>query len=89
MFDGVEDRPMPDLRIENAMMNRGKLVTMIRIPGATDRMVSRPNVRMIQLATEPLIGVLRMSGVVVCASAPPAHPDNRRTTRAAAIFRIA
>ena len=37
-------------------MKRGKLVTMIRMPGATDKTVSNPNVRIIQLATEPSTG---------------------------------
>ncbi len=36
MLDGVVARPMPERRIEKAMTKRGKLVTMIRMPGATD-----------------------------------------------------
>ena len=47
---------MPARRIEKAMTKRVKLVTMIRMPGATERMVSRPNIWMIQPATEPSTG---------------------------------
>ena len=60
MFDGVEARPMPERRMEKAMMNRGKLVTMIRMPGAIDSTVRRPKVRMIQAAAEPSIGTFRI-----------------------------
>ena len=38
------------------MTKRGKLVTMIRMPGAIERTVKRPKVRMIQAATEPSTG---------------------------------
>jgi hypothetical protein len=56
MFEGVDERPMPLRRIEKAMTKRGKLVTMIRMPGATERTVNRPKVRMIHAATEPSTG---------------------------------
>ena len=46
-FAGVVCRPMPARRIENAMMKRVKLVTMIMMPGATDRIVIRPKSWMI------------------------------------------
>ncbi|MNW11622.1 hypothetical protein D3C71_2091250 [compost metagenome] len=45
---------------------------MIRMPGATDRTVRRPNVRMIQDAAEPSMGVFRMSEGKLWA---PAIPD--------------
>lgn len=69
MLEGVEERPIPERRIEKAMMKRGKLVTMIRMPGATERMVSRPNVRMIQAATEPSTGTFNKSVGSCCATA--------------------
>ena len=71
------------------MMKRGKLVTMTRMPGAIDRIVSRPKVRMSQLATEPWIGVLRMSGVVVCASVSPAMPGRMINRMRAAMAVVA
>ncbi len=52
---------MPERRIENAMMKRGKLVTMIRMPGAIDKIVNSPKVRMIQAATDPFTGTFRRS----------------------------
>ncbi|MNL50950.1 hypothetical protein D3C87_1740110 [compost metagenome] len=72
MFDGVVARPMPVRRMAKAITKRGKLVTMIRMPGATDRTVRRPNVRMIQDAAEPSMGVFRMSEGKLWA---PAIPD--------------
>jgi hypothetical protein len=71
MFDGVVARPMPVRRIEKAMMKRGKLVTMIRMPGATDRIVKSPKVRMIQAATEPFDGNVQKIGEAVTAIAAP------------------
>ena len=56
---GVVCSPMPERRIEKAMMKRGKLVTITRMPGATDSTVSRPKVRMIQLAADPSMGMLK------------------------------
>jgi len=67
MLDGVEDRPIPDRRIENAMMKRGKLVTMIRMPGATERTVNSPNVLMIHAATEPSTGKFKRFDGSCCA----------------------
>jgi hypothetical protein len=43
---GVDCRPMPARRMEKAMTKRVKLVTMMRRPGAIDRIVSRPNIWM-------------------------------------------
>ncbi|MNV94048.1 hypothetical protein D3C71_1888040 [compost metagenome] len=62
---------MPVRRMANAITKRGKLVTMIRMPGATDRTVRRPKVRMIQDAAEPSIGVFRISEGKLWASAIP------------------
>src|SRR6218665_3554891 len=72
MLEGVVASPMPERRMAKAMTKRGKLVTMMRMPGATDRTVSRPKVRMIQDATEPSTGVFRISLGKPCA---PAIPD--------------
>jgi hypothetical protein len=69
MFAGVDCRPMPARRIEKAMTKRGKLVTMIRMPGATERTVSRPKVRMIHAATEPSTGRFNRFDGSCCACA--------------------
>ncbi|MGC3970580.1 MAG: hypothetical protein QM775_25570 [Pirellulales bacterium] len=61
MFGGAEPIPMPERRMEKTMTKRGKLVTMIRMPGATDRMVRRPKVRTIQAAADPSNGALKSS----------------------------
>ena len=66
MFDGVVERPMPVRRIEKAMMKRGKLVTIIRMPGATDRTVSNPNVvSVVAIVAIVDIGAVTLAGATL------------------------
>ncbi len=60
-------KPHAERRMEKAMMNRGKLVTMIRMPGAIERIVSNPKVRMIHAAAEPSTGRFNKSAGDCCA----------------------
>ena len=78
---GALCKPRPDLRKESATMNRVKLVTMIRRPGATDRTVSIATSWMMRpLAVAPPAGI-KAPRSTVCASPvglPPGARGRRR-----------